>query len=166
MKKHQMKKLAVLVAALGGMGLGSGVSEAATTSGTFNVNITLTSVCTVSSIGDVAFTYTSNQALVANASGGAYSVTCTNQLPFNVALQAGTGGAYPGVSPSITVTDGPTQLQYTLTTTGPTAVGGGTGTGLAQNYVVGGTMNANQWGCAGGTCAQPANNVHTLWVNY
>jgi spore coat protein U-like protein len=166
MKKYHMKKLAFMVAALGAMGLGAEVSEAAPTASTFNVNITLTSVCTMSSITNVDFAYVANQGGVANATGGDYSVTCTNQLPFNVALQAGTGGAYPGVSSSITVTDGPTQLQYQLTTTAPTAALGGTGTGLPVSYKINGTMNPNQWGCAGGSCVQPANNIHTLWVNY
>jgi spore coat protein U domain-containing protein, fimbrial subunit CupE1/2/3/6 len=167
MKGRQMKKLAILVAALGSVALGTGVSEAANTSGTFNVNITLTSVCTMSSIANVVFAYTSNQNTIANATGGGYSVTCTNTLPYNVALQAGTGGAYPGLSPSITVTDNALNLQYQLTTTGPTGTGGGTGSGAAQSYVVNGTMAANQAGtCAAASCPQGTNNVHTLWVNY
>lgn len=164
--RKQIKKAAALALALGAAGF-AGVSDAASTATTFNVMITFNSVCTMSSIGDVSFTYTDNQAGPANATGGAYTVTCTTSLPYNVALQAGTGGAYPGVSPSINVVDNALGLTYQLTTTGPTAVGGGTGTGSAQNYVVGGTIAGGQLGtCAAASCPQGTNNVHTLWLNY
>src|SRR5262245_21887168 len=166
MRNFQMKKLAVAVAAVGAVALSSGVANAATNNSTFNVNITLTSVCTVTSPTNVVFTYTSGGAL-ANATGGSYSVTCTNTLPYNVSLQSGTGGAYPGLSPSISVLDNALNVTYQLTTTGPTTAGGGTGNGAAQNYVVGGTIAAGQQGtCATATCTQGTNNVHTLWVNY
>jgi len=162
--RHQIKKAAALALALGAMGV-AGTSQAVTAFGTFDVNITLTSVCTMSAITPVSFTYTSGTG-AGPVTQGTYSITCTSGLPFNVALQAGTGGAYPGVSASINVTDGPTQIQYTLNTTGPTANLGGTGTGLVQNYVIDAVVPASQWGCAGGACAQPVNNTHTLWVNY
>lgn len=164
-KKHYLKKTAMIALALGAAGV-AGTSQAATTSGTFNVNITLTSVCTMSAIAPVAFSYTSNQVAPAPATGGGYSVTCTTGLPYDVSLQAGTGGAYPGLNPTINVTDGVTQLNYTLGTTGPTAAGGGTGTGVAQNYVINGSMAGSQVGCGGPSCAAAANNVHTLWLNY
>ena len=102
MRKHDVKKLAILVAALGMVGLGSGVSEAANTSGTLNVNITLTSTCTLGAVSPVAFTYTSLGG-AATATGGGFSVTCTNSFPYTFGLQAGSGAAVPPGAATISV---------------------------------------------------------------
>ena len=69
--------------------LAAGSAQAGNTSGTFNVNVTLTSACTLSAVTNVAFAYTSLQAAAANATGGGFSVSCTNTLPYTFGLQAG-----------------------------------------------------------------------------
>src|SRR6185503_5414312 len=70
-------------------------AQAGSTSGTFNVNVTLTSACTLSAVTNLAFAYTSLQAAVANATGGGFSVSCTNSLPYTFGLQSGNGAATP-----------------------------------------------------------------------
>jgi spore coat protein U-like protein len=164
MKKYHMKKLAILVAALGAVGLGSGVSEAANTSGTFNVNITLTSTCTLGAVSAVNFAYTSLGA-AQSATGGGFNVTCTNSFPYTFGLQAGNGPAVPPGSATINVTDNGVNLNYSL----GTSAAGGTGNGSAQAYSVTGTMGAGQSGtCTGATCTNAAatNAVQTLILNY
>jgi spore coat protein U-like protein len=143
------------------------VAQAASTSGQFNVNVTLTATCSLSSINALDFAYTSFQGGAATATGGGFTVTCTNSLPYVFGLQAGTGAAVPPGSATITVTDNVVNLQYTL---GTSAVGG-TGNGAAQSYSVTGTMAAGQ----SGTCASSAtpctnttatNKTQTLILNY
>lgn len=136
-----------------------------TASGTFNVNITLTSVCTLSAIGDVNFTYTSLQAGVSNGTGGAYTVSCTNNLPYTFGLQAGTGALTPPFSPTISVSDNVVNLSYQL----GTSAAGGTGNGAAQAYSITGTMAAGQGGtCGAASCnnGSATNRTHTLVVQY
>lgn len=169
MSKLHMKKLAVVVAALGSVAIGSGVAEAANTSGTFNVSITLTSACTLGAVSPVAFAYTSLQGGVSNATGGGFNVTCTNTLPYTFGLQAGNGAAVPPGTATINVTDNGVNLAYQLNL----SAAGGTGNGSAQSFTVGGTMAASQAGnCALASCTNTAgatlstNNIQTLIVNY
>lgn len=140
-----MKKLsAALAIALATTGLSA---HAATASQNFNVTVALTSACTVTAPSNVAFTYTSFQAAAANSTGGAFSVRCTNTLPYTLSLDA-TAGTVIG-------------LNSTLALSAP----GGTGNGNAQAYTVNGTMAAGQ----GGTCATPTCNgtsARTLTVTY
>lgn len=138
-----------VLAAAGLLASHLGTAAAATATATFNVTATLTSVCTVSTPSAVAFTYTSFQAGPATATGGAFSVTCTGNLPYSLAVSAASGTVIG--------------LAYTLTV--PT--GTQTGSGLAQNYTIGGSMTAGQ----AGTCATSAtpctgSNTHTLTVTY
>lgn len=147
-----MKKL-LIAAVLGFSALQGGNAQAATTSGNFNVNITLTSVCTLSTITDVAFAYTSFQAAASTGTGGGYSVTCTNTLPYTMALDA------------TNTTDAAVNLSYVLAL----SAASGTGNGAAQAFTVNGTMAANQSGnCATATCtnAASANKGRTLTVTY
>ena len=164
MKKHQMKKLAVLVAALGAATLGSGVSEAANTSGTFNVNITLNSSCTLGAIAPVTFVYASLGGAAASGGGG-FTMLCTNTLPYSFGLQAGNAAAVPPGAASINVTDNSgINLSYTIN-----APASGAGNGATQNLTVGGTMAAGQSGtCATASCTNAAstNNINTLIVTY
>ena len=159
-----MKK--ILTATAVAAALAAGNAQAATNlTGTFSVDVTLTSKCSMSAISNVAFTYTSFGAL-ANATGGAFTVTCTNTLPYTMTLQSGTGGTAPGTA-TITVTDNAVNLQYTL----GLSAAGGTGNGVAQSFNVTGTMAAGQAGtCATSpaTCSNAAatNRTHTLYVSY
>ena len=148
--------------------LAAGNAQAGQTSGTFNVNVTLTSTCTLSAVNDLAFAYTSLQGGASTATGGGFSVNCTTSLPYTFALTAGTP-AGPFVAPFSTtlgpITDSVVQLQYSL----GLSAAGGTGSGVAQNYNVTGSMAANQAGtCAAASCtnAGATNRTHTLIVNY
>jgi hypothetical protein len=162
-----MKKIIAATAVAAALAAGS--TQAGQTSGQFNVVVTLTSVCTLSAVTDVAFAYTSFQVPDSNATGGGFSVTCTNSLPYTFALQAGTT-AGPFVGPFVTtigpITDDAVSLSYTLNVSA-----GGTGNGAAQSYSVTGTMAGGQIG----SCTTPGvpcvntgatNRRHTLIVNY
>ncbi len=145
--------------------LAAGNAQAGNTSGTFNVNVTLTSACTLSAVTNLAFTYTSLQGGVSNAAGGGFSVSCTTSLPYTFGLQAGNGAATPPGAATLLVTDNAVNLDYTL----GLSAAGGTGNGLAQNYSVTGAMAASQAGtCAAASCTNAAatNKTHTLIVNY
>jgi spore coat protein U-like protein len=147
-----MKKL-LLVAALGFSSLLGGVANAGTTTGTFNVNITLTTACTLSTINDINFAYTSFQAGAQAGTGGGFNVTCTNGVPYTFALD------------NSSVTDNAVSLAYTLTLPTPTA-----GTGASQAYTITGSMAASQGGtCASlGSCTNAAatNKQRTLTVTF
>ena len=145
--------------------LSAGNAQAGSTSGTFNVNVTLTSACTLSAVNNLAFTYTSLQGGVSNATGGGFSVSCTTSLPYTFGLQAGSGAATPPGAATILVTDNAVNLDYSLAL----SAAGGTGNGVAQNYSVTGSMAASQAGtCAAASCTNAAatNKTHTLIVNY
>src|SRR5205823_6929296 len=98
-----MKKL-ILAALLCAAAISAWVVQAASTSGTFNVNVTLTSTCTLSAITAVDFAYTSFQGGAAAATGGGYTVSCTNTLPYTFGLQAGSGAAVPPGAATVIVT--------------------------------------------------------------
>ena len=158
-----MKRL--IAAMIAAAGLAAAPAQAQSTSGQFDVTITLTAACTLSAVADVAFAYTSLQGGVANATGGGFSVTCTNNLPYAFGLQAGTGAAVPPGAATINVTDDAVNLAYQLAL----SAAGGTGSGAAQNYSVTGSMAASQGGtCAAASCTNAAatNNRHTLIVSY
>lgn len=147
-----MKKL-LLIALMGLVGAGTGIANAGTATGNFNVNITLTSVCQLTGPADIAFTYTSFQAAASTGTGGAFSVQCTNSLPYTIALD------------QTAVTDAAVNLAYTL----GLSAAAGTGNGAAQAFSVTGSMAAAQAGtCATGTCtnAASANKTRTLTITY
>ena len=123
-------------------------AQAATATGNFNVTVNLTSKCeVVSAPTDVAFTYTSFQAAAATATGGAFTVRCTNTLPYTMSLDAAAG----------TVSG----LNYTLSL----SAASGTGNGAGQNYSVNGSMVSGQGGtCALGSCS--GTDARVLTVTY
>jgi hypothetical protein len=150
-KTLKMKKL-ILVALLGLAGFSS-VANAGTAAGNFNVNITLTSVCQLTGPADLNFLYTSFQAAASSATGGAFSVRCTNNLPYTMALD------------QTTVTDDAVSLAYSL----GLSAAGGTGSGAAQPYSVTGNMASGQAGnCATASCTNAAatNKQRTLTISY
>jgi len=141
-----MKKLSLLAAAVAAsFGLSA---QAASTSGGFNVTVNLTSACSITAgPADVAFTYTSFQAAAATATGGGFSVKCTNSLPYTMALDA-TSGTVIG-------------LNYTLAL----SAASGTGNGAAQAYSISGSMVSGQSGtCASATCS--GSQARTLTITY
>ena len=159
-----MKKLVLAAALFSGVGISTWVAQAASTSGTFNVNVALTSSCSLSAITALDFTYTSF-GVAATATGGGFTVSCTNTLPYNFGLQAGSGAAVPPGTATVTVTDDAVNLQYTVGTN----AAGGTGNGAAQSHNVTGTMPSGQSGtCATASCTNAAatNKTQTLILNF
>jgi hypothetical protein len=144
-----MKKILMTLAAGTAMIALMPAAQAATAGPqSFNVTVNLTSVCSITAgPADVAFTYTSFQAAAATATGGGFSVRCTNNLPYTMALDASIGTVIG--------------LNYTLAL----SAAGGTGNGAAQAYTVSGGMVASQSGdCATATCA--GSQVRTLIITY
>ena len=155
----------IIAASLVAAELGAGNAQAGSTSGQFNVSITLTSACTLGAVTPVAFAYTSLQGSAATATGGGFSVTCTNSLPYTFGLQAGSGAATPPGAATISVTDNAVNLGYSL----GLSAAGGTGNGSSQSYSVTGSMVSGQAGtCATASCTNGAatNKTQTLIVNY
>ena len=115
--------------------------------GSFNVSIYQPAVCNITQApGNVAFTYSAFQASVAAAST-TFGVTCTNGMPYSMALDA-TSGVVAG-------------LQYAVALSASSA----SGSGSQQNYTVNGTMPANQAGtCGAGSCS--GTSVRTLTITY
>jgi len=155
MRIHQMKKLAVSTIAAAAMFAATAPAAQAATanSGAFDVNITLTSACTVTTPGNLAFTYTSLGPAATATSP--FDIACTTSLPYTVAVS---GAA---------VTDDVVNLAYTLAVTAP--AGGGIGTGAAQAYSIDGTIAAGQAGtCAGASCINTlaTNKSKTVTVTY
>lgn len=140
-----MNKQLKLIAAACTLALAPLAAKAAVTpAAPFNVTVTLTSVCSITAgPADVTFTYTSFQGAIANSAGGGFSVRCTNNLPFTMALDATTGSVGG--------------LTYNIA-----APAGGTGTGAAVAYAVTGTIAAGQ----GGDAAAPVTSARTLTVSY
>ena len=127
------------------------VAQAATTTPTgFNVTVNLTSGCEVTAgPTDVAFTYTSFQAGAATSTGGAFSVRCTNTLPYTMALDSTTGTVIG--------------LNYTLAL----SAAGGTGAGLtAASYTVNGSMASGQSGDCATTAVCTGTQARTLTITY
>jgi spore coat protein U-like protein len=159
-----MKKLILAAALFTGVGISAWVAQAATTSGTFNVNVTLNSTCSLSAIAALDFNYTSFQVGAATATGGGFTISCTNTLPYSFGLNAGGTASPPGTA-TITVTDNVVNLQYTIAT----SAASGTGNGAAQSYNVTGTMASGQSGtCATASCtnATATNKTQTLNVTF
>src|SRR2546423_1363937 len=123
-----MKKL-ILAIVVCGAAISTWLAQAASTSGTFNVNVTLNSTCTLSAITALDFIYTSIQGGAATATGGGFTVKCTNTLPYTFGLQAGSGAAVPPGAATVTVTDNAVNLQYVVGTSAPS----GTGSRAAQS---------------------------------
>jgi hypothetical protein len=156
-KGFVMKKIALIAAAA--FAALSMSAQAATETGNFNVNITLTSKClltTSAATTDINFAYESFQTGAQPSTGGAFTLQCTNGLtPTSFSLDA------------TNVTDAQTNLQYTLTLPAPVMANG-----LVQNYTITGSMAANQSGtCATGpatpcTNGTSANKQRTLTITY
>lgn len=158
-----MKKLS-LAFAMVITGLISLPSQAAVATGTFNVTINFTSVCTANTTGLApVFNYTSGGAAAAFATAQSFTVTCTNSVPYTLSLDAG-GTGYTGAyaAPTGTYTNTASTLAYTLSLP---AVTTGTGTGAAQTWALTGSMAAGQAGkCTAATCAFV--DTHTLTITY
>ena len=150
-----MKKILALIALAASLATLSLNAQAASSTGTFNVVINLTSACVYTKTADVTFNYTSFQAAAATATPGGFTLQCSNTLPYTLALDF------------TSVTDQATNLAYTVAL----SAASGTGTGIAQSYSVTGSMASGQAGtCAalGGSCtnATSTNRTRTLTITY
>lgn len=152
MKSIQLKKFAASTIAAAALFTAAVPAEAVgTVSTNFNVDITLSPLCSVSTPAPLAFTYISFQPAAAVATTP-FTVTCPNGMPYTVGVSAG-------------ATDNAVNLAYSLVT----SAAGGTGSGVAQNYAVNGTIAAGQGGsCTTVPCtnALATNNVQTITVAY
>jgi hypothetical protein len=143
-----MNKLTKALAAAGLVAASFGSQAATTINQPFNVTVNLTSACTMTAPTPVAFTYTSFQGTAATSTGGAFSVSCTNTLPYTVAVT--------GASTSVI------GLTYALSL----SASSGTGNGSAQAFTINGTMASGQAGtCATATCSG-TDSTHTVTVTY
>jgi spore coat protein U-like protein len=158
----KLKRL-IIAAAIGAAGLQFPATQAATSTGIFDVNITLTSACTLGSIAAVVFAYTSLGG-AQPSTGGGFNVTCTGSLPYSFGLLAGATPTPGAGTPTLNVTDDVVNLAYTLT-----APAGGNGTGLPVGLTITGNMIAGQAGtCATASCtnALATNKTQTLVVTF
>jgi len=145
-------------------------SHAASATSTFQVNLSLTPKCYVNMtaapadalVGDVSLSYTSFQSTTAKASTG-FTVTCTNTLPYSVAVTSDTGSVL-GITYFLSLAAG-TTASY-ATATGAGALASQAGNGTAQSYTVGVQAGANQAGTCATTAACTGNNAHTVTVTY
>jgi spore coat protein U-like protein len=114
--------------------------------GTSSVTVITPPTCAVASIPDISISYTAFRTTAATGTTAA-GVTCSNSLPYTMAVSP-TSGTSAGISYSLSV---------------PAS---GTGSGGSQSITITATAAAGQAGsCATGTCigaAQP----HTLTVTY
>ncbi len=129
--------------------MGTGAVDAATTTTTFSVQMTITSACTINSAS--ALNFGSSGVIAANVDQtSTIQVQCTNSTPYNIGLNAGTGtGATVAVRK---MTNGANTINYSLySDAGRTTVWGdtvgtdtvsATGSGAAQSYTVYGRVPA------------------------
>lgn len=157
-----MKKLIWSAACLL-IGFGSLSAQAGTATGNFNVVINFTSACSIGGSLAPTFAYTSSQGAAAAAAGTlAFTVTCTNGVPYTLALDAG-GTGYTGTftSPTGSYTNTASTLNYTLTLPTPSA-----GTGASQPYTLSGNMPANQAGKCTVLGGCTFTDAHTMTVTF
>ena len=170
-----MKKLLLATSAALAVMSAAAPVQAATVSGNFNVTVTLTSVCTMAAIGNLAFgTYIAFQTTAKTATNTTATLTCTRGLggvtaAFDTnALIGSTGAATATNAVGAGVISG---LQYDILGTAGTVVPGlaatstSIGTGDSRPYTISGNMQAGQAGtCSTTSCA--ATQVRTLTVTY
>lgn len=147
-------------------------AQAAQATGNFNVTVTLTSVCTMAAIGDLAFgTYTAFQVGAKTATPTTATLTCTRGLTgvtanFDTAAPGSTAAAAATNAVGAGVIQG---LQYDIlatagaVTAGTAATASTIGTGDTRAYSITGNMPANQ---AGDPTQNATPQVRTLMVNY
>jgi spore coat protein U-like protein len=154
-----MKKLIVAAAALG---LSAITMSSLAASATDNVTVTinLTPVCLITTPGGLTFNYTSFGG-AATGAGGAFTVQCTNTLPYKVGFDA---TATPATTKAVAASASSLDLAYSLGLSGTTT---GTGDGTAKALSVTGTMAASQSGtCAVGAGCSSSTEVHAIYVVY
>lgn len=172
-----MKKLSLIAAALV---LASSGASAATVGDSFDVSVTLTSACSVTTAAaDIAMTYTAF-ALAASTGSASTTFSCTRGLTptfqFDTTAAGATSSAADGTVGNTITSEGVLKgLLYTLSATVPaksagtaaSAGAGGTGgsIGTADTYSL--TINAAiPAGQAGSGTTGAANQARTLIISY
>jgi spore coat protein U-like protein len=167
------KVLSTLLASAFSLAAAIPAAHAATVAGNFNVTVSLTSVCTIGAIGDLAFgTYTAFQGAAQTATATNATLSCTRGLTgvtANFDTTAGIGST--GAAPAATATGAGViaGLQYTITATPGTTTAGTAasatviGTADTRTYAIAGSMPANQ---AGTSVTGQQTQVRTLTVTY
>jgi Spore Coat Protein U domain len=154
----------VLASALGLAALVSSMSaQAVDVTGNFNVNITLTANCAITTAAtDINLTYTSFQTAASTGSTN-FNVRCTTGLPYTVKLDGTPAGLV------YSYTDVTTALPYTLTLNSA----GANGNAANQNYTVAASIALGLSGnCAtpGGSCtnniAAATDRTRTVTITY
>jgi hypothetical protein len=148
------------------------VAQAASVGGNFNVTVSLTSVCTMGTVSDLAFgTYTAYQAGVQTAVPTTATLSCTRGLTgFTAAFDTVAAGSTAASASINAVGAGVLAgLQYDITAT-PGAVTAGTaatassiGTSESHAYTISGSMPSSQ---AGVLSAGVQTQVRTLTITY
>ncbi len=170
-----MKKLLLAITAALAFMFATAPVQAAVVSGNFNVTVTLTSVCTMAAIGDLAFgTYAAFQGTAQTATNTTATLTCTRGVTGVTAAFDTTAGI--GATGAAAATDAVgagviSGLQYDITATanaptaGTAATASSIGTADTRTYTISGTMAALQAGtCATASC--PSTQLRTLTVTY
>lgn len=167
-----MKKHLISAAVAATFGAAIPAAQAATVTQPFNVTVTLTSVCTMGAITDLAFgTYTAFQAGIQTATPTTATLTCTRGLTGVTAnFDTTAPGSTAAVAAANAVGAGVIQgLQYDITATPGAVVPGAAATASfiggadTRPYSITGTMPANQ---AGDPTQNLSPQVRTLTVNY
>jgi spore coat protein U-like protein len=167
MKKHLFTTLmAGLFAAL------VPTAQAATVAGTFDVTVTLTSVCTMAAVTPLAFgTYTAFQGTAQTATNTTATLTCTRGLTgvtakFDTAAPGSTAAAAATNAVGAGVIQG---LQYDITATPGAVVAGNAatasfiGTADSRPYTISGSMPSGQ---AGDPTQNSSPQARTLTITY
>ena len=172
-----MRKLLISAAMAAMFGAMIPATQAATVSQPFNVTVTLTSVCTMATIGNLAFgTYVAFQGTAQTATPTTATLTCTRGLTgvtanFDTTAAIGSTGAaaatnavgagvIAGLEYNITATPGGTG-----TAAGTAATASSIGTAATMVYDIAGTMPSGQAGtCTTTSCT--ATQARTLTVTY
>jgi len=168
-----MKKLSIsMLTILAPLIFNAPAANAANVSGNFNVTVTLTSICTMATVGDLAFgTYTAFQTSAKTATNTTATLTCTRGLTgvtaaFDTAAPGSTAAAAATNAVGAGVISG---LQYDIlatagsVTSGTAATASSIGTADSRPYIISGSMPADQ---AGATSTGAQSQARTLIITY
>jgi hypothetical protein len=166
-----MKFFRIITAVLfAGIAVLTSSAQAATTTQTFNVNLTLTPMCYINlaagpangTVTDVALSYTAFQATAAQASTS-FVVKCTNTWPYDVAVSSDTG-TVDGITYFVKLVAGASPSYASATGSGSVTGESGDGS-TGKTYSVGVQAASGQPGtCATGPCT--GSQSHTVTVTF
>jgi spore coat protein U-like protein len=135
-----MKFRLLVISTLFGLGLVSGAAQAATATTTFNVRITITAACDISTTAPTDVNFGTQPSTATNVDNqGALNVNCTPSAPYTIALDNGQNGTDANTRKMSSGTAlVPYQLYRNATRTAADIWGSTTGTG-GNVYAASGT---------------------------